>query len=137
MSFLLDTNVISELRKGARADGRVRAWFARLGEHDIFLSVLVVGELRRGIDAVRSRDPRQAAALERWVTTLTRAHAARILPVDLPVAEEWGRLSARRTASPVDVLMAATARVHGLILATRNLRDVVWTGVECLDPFAA
>lgn len=136
MNFLLDTNVISELRKGERANPDVRAWFARVAEQEIFLSVLVIGELRRGIDAVRERDSRQAGALERWLGTIVRAHGERILPVDLGVAEEWGRLSAQRSASIVDALLAATARVHGLVLATRNLKDVAWTGVPCVDPFA-
>ena len=135
MSVLLDTNVVSELRKGDRADERVRAWFAAVPEVDIHLSVLVVGELRRGIEAVRGRDARQAQVLERWLQRLTRQHADRILPVDRRVAEEWGRFSARRQVSPVDVLMAATAKVHELTLVTRNVRDVAWTGVDFLNPF--
>ena len=97
--------------------------------------MLVVGEIRRGIDVIRRRDASHAASLERWHRHLVADHAERILPIDLAVAEEWGRLGAVRSASAVDTLLAATARVHGLILATRNVRDVVWTGVECLDPF--
>ena len=135
MSLLLDTNVVSELRKGARANARVRAWIEDIGDDEIHLSVLVVGELRRGIEAVRRRDPRQAVSLERWLARVVRDHAARILPVDERVAEEWGRLTALRPASVVDTLMAATARIHGLILVTRNARDVAWTGVPHLNPF--
>ena len=133
--MLLDTNIVSELRKGERADARVRAWFATLPEADIHLSVLVIGELRRGLERVRSKDARQAQALERWLQRLTRLHADRILPVDARVADEWGRFSARRSASPIDVLMAATAGVHQLTLVTRNTRDVAWTGVAHLNPF--
>ena len=99
------------------------------------MSVLVVGELRRGVERIRRKDPRQAAGLERWLGRLVAAHADRILPVDLEVAEAWGRLSASRPASLVDTLLAATAQVHGLILVTRNTKDVVWTGVACLNPF--
>ena len=135
MSLLLDTNIVSELRKGSRADRRVRAWFDAQSESDLYLSVLVIGELRRGVEHVRGKDARQAQALERWLQRLTRQHADHILPVDLRVADEWGRFSARRSAPPVDVLMAATARVHQLTLVTRNTRDIAWTGVAHLNPF--
>ena len=113
----------------------MRAWFARVPDEDIYLSVLVIGEIRRGAEAIRRRDARQAAALEQWLRRLAVEHADRLLPLDLAVAEEWGRLSALRSVSVVDTLLAATARVHGLILATRNVRDVAWTGVRCVDPF--
>jgi hypothetical protein len=135
VSLLLDTNIVSELRKGERAHPRVRAWFEAVADREIHLSVLVVGELRRGIERVRAKDATQATALERWLQRLTREHADRILPVDRRVAEQWGRFSAERNGSPVDVLMAATARVHELVLVTRNTRDVAWTGVACLNPF--
>lgn len=137
MSLLLDTNVVSELRKGNRAHPRLREWFEGVEESDIHLSALVVGELRRGVELVRARDARQANALDRWLTRLVALHADRILPVDRAVAEAWGRLSAKRSASMADTLMAATAVVHGLILVTRNVKDVAWTGVPWLNPFAA
>jgi predicted nucleic acid-binding protein len=137
VSLLLDTNVLSELRKGARANARVREWFAGVADDEIHLSVLVVGELRRGIERIRRRDARQAVALERWLGRVVREHAPRILAVDGRVAEEWGRLTAERPGSLVDTLMAATARVHGLVLVTRNTRDVAWTGVPHLNPFEA
>jgi predicted nucleic acid-binding protein len=135
VSLLLDTNVVSELRKGKRTHPRVRAWFESVADADLHLSVLVVGELRRGIERVRAKDARQATALERWLQRLTREHADRILPIDRRVAEQWGRFSAERNGSPVDVLMAATAFVHELVLVTRNTRDVAWTGVSCMNPF--
>jgi predicted nucleic acid-binding protein len=135
VSFLLDTNVVSELRKGARASLRVRAWLADVAEEEVHLSVLVIGELRRGIESIRRRDPRQAVSLERWLGRVVKDHAGRILPVDGRVAEEWGRLTALRPASVVDTLLAATAKVHGLVLVTRNTRHVAWTGVPCLNPF--
>jgi hypothetical protein len=130
VSLLLDTNVLSELRKGARADPQLLAWVAGVADDEVHLSVLVEGELRRGIETIRRRDPRQAIALERWLARVVRDHAARILPVDDRVAEEWGRLAARRAASIVDTLMAATARVHGLVLVTRTFET--WPGRVCL-----
>ncbi len=137
MSLLLDTNVLSELRKGARANAYLRAWFDGVSVDEIFLSVLVVGELRRGVELVRRRDTKQAAALERWLTRVTTDHTERILPVDEPVANLWGRLTAKQPGSVIDTLMAATALVHGLLLVTRNVKDVAWTGVSYLNPFEA
>ena len=102
---------------------------------DLFLSVLVVGEIRNGIEKVRRRDGAAAAALEDWLEGLVASHGDRILPVDRKVAEEWGRLASRRTLPVVDGLMAATAIVHGLTLVTRNVRDVSGTGATVLDPF--
>lgn len=135
MSLLLDTNVLSELRKGTRADAHLRVWFDRVSVDEIYLSVLVIGELRRGIELVRRRDAKQAGALERWLTRVTIDHAERILPVDGPVADQWGRLTAKQPGSVIDTLMAATALVHGHVLVTRNVKDVAWTGVSCLNPF--
>jgi toxin FitB len=135
VSLLLDTNVISELRKGPRADPSVVEWFEGVAEEEIHLSVLVVGELRRGIESLRARDARQAGALETWLRQVVREHAERILPVDSRVAEQWGRLTAMRSGSVIDTLMAATAQVFELVLVTRNVKDVAWTGVSCLNPF--
>ena len=135
MSFLLDTNVMSELRKGDRANAQVFEWFNEVADDEIHLSVLAIGELRRGVETARKRDPVQAAALDRWVGRLVANHAERIFPVDGPVADRWGRLAAIRAASVIDTLMAATAIEHGLVLVTRNVKDVAWTGVSYLDPF--
>jgi predicted nucleic acid-binding protein len=137
VSLLLDTNIVSELRKGARVHPDVRSWFETINDFEIHLSVLTVGEIRRGIENIRTKDAKQATALERWLHRLTREHADRILPIDRRVSEQWGRLSATRTGSPVDVLMAATAIAHELVLVTRNIRDVAWTGVACMNPFDA
>jgi predicted nucleic acid-binding protein len=136
VTWLLDTNIVSELRKGERADPRLRAWFAEAEEDALFTSVLVVGEVRRGIESIRRRDVPSALALELWLTTLTDGFADRILPVDRMVAEEWGRLNVPDPVPTVDGLLAATARVHGLTLVTRNTRDVTRTGVPLLDPTA-
>jgi predicted nucleic acid-binding protein len=108
---------------------------ASVGDDDLALSVVVIGEIRRGIEQVRRRDARRAGALEHWLAQLLANHEDSVLPVDRAVAEEWGRLTAVRSGSLVDLLMAATARVHGLTLVTRNVRDIEWTGVPYLNPF--
>lgn len=137
MSYLLDTNVLSELRKGERADASVTAWFTDVAEEEIFLSVLTIGEIRRGIESVRRRDPDSAAALDRWLALLSEAHADRILPVDRAIAEEWGRMNVPDPLPVVDGLLAATARVLGFTLVTRNVADVEGTDVDLFDPFAS
>lgn len=136
MSYLLDTNVISELRKGERADANVAAWFAGIAEEEIFLSVLTIGEIRRGIESVRRRDPDSAAALDRWLHLVSEAHGDRVVPIDPAIAEEWGRMNAPDPLPVVDGLLAATAKVLGLTLVTRNIADVEGAGIESLDPFA-
>ncbi len=135
MSYLLDTNVISELRKGKRADANLTAWFAEVAEEGIFLSVLTIGEIRRGIENVRRRDPDSAASLDRWLARLSGAHGERILAIDREIAEEWGRMNAPDHLPVVDGLLAATARVLGLTLVTRNVADVEHAGVDLVDPF--
>lgn len=136
MSYLLDTNVISELRKGERADPEVASWFAELADEEIYLSVLAIGEIRRGIESVRRRDLDSAAALDRWLALLSEAHGDRILPVDRAIAEEWGRMNVPDPMPAIDGLLAATARVLGLTLVTRNAADVEGAGVELLNPFS-
>jgi predicted nucleic acid-binding protein len=133
--FLLDTNVVSELRKGARANEHVLAWLAPIDGADLFFSVLVVGELRQGVERLRLRDASQAERLDRWLRKLVDDYAARLLPVDERVAELWGRLNVPDPISAVDGLLAATAIVHDLTLVTRNVRHVERTGVRFLNPF--
>lgn len=134
--FLVDTNVLSEARKTSRANPRVVAWI-RAHREDLYLSVLVTGEIRRGIEAVRTRDPTAAASLERWLREVETGFEERILPIDGAVADRWGRLMAERTLPVIDGLLAATALVHGLTLATRNIRDVARSGVSAVNPFLA
>ncbi|HEY8501087.1 MAG TPA: type II toxin-antitoxin system VapC family toxin [Solirubrobacterales bacterium] len=136
MSYLLDTNVISELRKGKRADENVRAWFGELADEEIYLSVLTIGEIRRGVESVRRRDPDAAAALDSWLARLGEVHRDRILPLDRAIAEEWGKMNVPDPLPVVDGLLAATAKVAGLTFATRNVADVEGSGVELVDPFS-
>ena len=135
MSFLIDTNIISEVRKGARCDAKVAAWYASINDADIYLSVLVLGEIRKGIELARPRDPAKADALEAWLVAVNAAFGERILPIDRAVSDQWGRMSALRPLSTVDGLLAATAKVHRMVLVTRNEADVVGLGAEVLNPF--
>lgn len=135
MSYLLDTNVISELRKGKRAERSVVEWFDGLADQEVYLSVLTIGEIRRGVESVRRRDPDSASALDSWLSRLTETHRDRILLVDRAIAEEWGRMDVPDPLPVVDGLLAATARIVGLTLVTRNVADVESTGVETLNPF--
>jgi predicted nucleic acid-binding protein len=136
LSYLIDTNVLSELRKGERCDPNVSRWFASVHPEEVFLSVLAVGEIRSGIERIRRRDDRSARVLDTWLRRLLAEHSDRILPIDEAIAQEWGRLSVPDPIPVVDGLMAATARVHSLTLATRNLKDVGRTGVPCINPFS-
>lgn len=137
MTFLIDTNVLAELRKGARANAHVRAWFRDLDPDVIMLSVVTIGEIRRGIESLRRRDVVAARSLDRWLGGLLRDHADRILDINLEIAQEWGRLNVPDPLPVVDGLLAATARVHGLVVATRNVKDVGRGGVDVVNPFTA
>lgn len=134
MSWLLDTNIVSELRKGERADLRLRTWFADVEDDEIFTSVLVLGEIRRGIESVRRRDATSALALEQWLIRLATGFGERILPVDVRVADQWGALNVPDPLPTIDGLLAATALVHDLTLVTRSVKDVASTGARTLDP---
>jgi len=135
LSYLLDTNVVSELRKGDRADKAVMTWFSQVKDEDLHLSVLVLGELRQGVERLRTRDVRSAEQLDRWLRRLAEGYGGRILPVDEAVAEVWGRLNVPDPISVVDGLLAATALVHDLTLVTRNTKDVARAGAPLLNPF--
>ena len=135
MAYLLDTNVVSELRKGDRCAPAVRAWFTSLEEGDAYLSVLVVGEIERGIERIRKRDRKSAARLRRWLSSVCTEFDDRILPITLPIARAWGKLGAPNPIPTVDGLLAATAHVHGLILATRDTRHLATLDVEWVNPF--
>ena len=135
MSWLVDTNIISEVRKGPRCHPGVAAWWAGVDDADLFLSTLTLGEIRKGVEAVRPRDPARAAALELWLGDVAGAFGPRLLGIDASVADAWGRMAAKRTVPVVDGLLAATAAVHGLVLVTRNTADVEGLGAAVLNPF--
>lgn len=135
MSYLIDTNIISEVRKGARCDANVLAWYASIADDELFLSSLVLGEIRKGIERLRARDAAKAALFERWLADLEAAFDGRIHAVDTAVADQWGRISAIRSVPETDALLAATALTHDLTFVTRNDRDIAGLGVKVLNPF--
>lgn len=136
MSWLLDTNVVSELRKGYKADSFVRSWAQRTCKDRQAISVLTLGEIRKGIEQLRGKDSHQAETLDLWLLDLTQRYKEDILPVCEAVSDEWGRLNMKRTLPVIDGLLAATARVYGLTIATRNISDFEGVGVTVVNPFA-
>jgi toxin FitB len=136
MSYLLDTNVLSETRKRQPAKG-VGDWIAATPPERLHVSVLTLGEIEQGIARVRGRgDPRQASALERWLRDVETGFEDRVLPVTLPVAAAWGRQQYAQPLPVIDALIAATARVHGMTVVTRNVKDFELAGVQVFNPFA-
>jgi toxin FitB len=136
--YLIDTNVISEVRKGARANRGVRGFFSRLRRErvPVFLSVVTVGELRRGVNLVRYRgDEDQARRLESWLAGVLDGYGDHILAIDADIAQVWGRLRVPHPANALDKLIAATALVYDLTVVTRNSRHFTDSGVRILDPF--
>ena len=135
MSFLLDTNVISELAK-TKPNFKVIAWLGSIPSTDLFLSVITLGEIRKGIEKKRAASPGNAARLEAWLTTLVLHYRSRVLPFDQDSADQWGRIMALHPTVPVeDSQLAATALQHRLTFATRNVRHIAKTGVPFVDPF--
>ena len=134
VTYLLDTNVVSEARK-TRGDANVKAWLAPKHDSQLFLSSLVLGEIRIGIERLRRHDHRQADLLELWLVNLRPQYADRILPVTVDVADEWARMSVPDPVPIIDGLIAATAKVHDLILVTRDTGYFAERGVRVLNPF--
>lgn len=136
MKYLVDTNVLSEVRKVERADGGVRRWFESVQDDELFVSVLVLGEIRRGVELKRRKDPRAAQHLEAWLEQLTRDFGERLLPVDARVADAWGRMQGIRPLPAIDGLLAATAQANRLTLVTRNTGDFAALRIQVLNPFS-
>ncbi|MET7464303.1 type II toxin-antitoxin system VapC family toxin [Nonomuraea sp. NPDC005501] len=135
VGYLLDTNMVSEVRK-RNGDPRVKEWIeASLGP-TLHLSTVSLGEIRCGIELRRRRDPEQAMILERWLARLYASFHDRIVPVTSDIAEEWGRLNTTRPLPTAGGLLAATAKVHGWSVVTRNVKDFAETGVTVVNPFA-
>ena len=136
MTYLLDTNVLSETRKRQPAAG-VANWIAETSPTHLHVSVLTLGEIGQGIARILNRgDRQQAAALERWLSGIETGFEDRVLPVTLPVAEAWSRQQYAHPLPVIDGLIAATARVHGMTVVTRNVKDFELAGVQVLNPFA-
>ncbi len=135
MAYLLDTNVLSELRKSDRCDANVRAWARRIPASELWISVLSLGEIRKGIESLRRKDAPQCVVLERWLGIVEQEFENHILPITEAIADEWGRLQARQSMSIVDSLIAATALVHNLTVVTRNAKDFKAADVPVVNPF--
>jgi predicted nucleic acid-binding protein len=134
--YLIDTNVVSEWRKGPRADRGVTGWFRSSNGDDMHLSVLTAGEFQNGIERLRRRDAQSAVVLEAWLSEVVDTFEDRILPVDLDVTRVWATLGVPDPVPVIDGLLAATARCHGLTMVTRNVTHFRAAGVDVLNPFS-
>ena len=133
--FLVDTVTLSELRRRKR-DPMVVAWFERQRTADLFISVISIGEIERGIARQRAVDPAFADALAAWLDRVLTLYGERVVPFDLRTARRWGALSAALGNDSADLMIAATALEHGLTVVTRNASDFAPTGAATLDPFS-
>ena len=136
MKVLVDTNVFSELKRRRKAAAHVVAWFRQIPREELFTSVVVLGEILRGIELVARRDQRQAAELIRWYAEVRERLDDRVFAVDEAVMTIWSQISVPDMLPAYDGLIAATALVHGMMVATRNTTDYRRVGVEVVDPWS-
>ncbi len=137
--YLLDTNILSEIRKKKDANKGVMRFFkqAMKNNENLYLSVITIGEIRRGIELIRYRnDIRQADLLEKWLNIVLNEYQDNILDIDEDVAQLWGKLRSPHPEHALDKQIAATALIHGLIVVTRNEKDFLKSGVEIINPFS-
>jgi len=135
MPFLIDTNILSELRKGPRCDAKVAGWALRERGDAHYISVLSLGEIRKGIELLRKKSPDHCDALEVWLQRLQVDYASCTIGITREIADRWGEMCSRRPLPVIDSLLAATAFEFGLTLATRNTRDFAGLGISTVDPF--
>ena len=136
--YLIDTNVISEIRKGSKANAGVRQFFDATITHNtpLYVSSITIGELRRGVDLIFHRgDSIQGKLLENWLTTILQQYQSSILGIDSDIAQLWGKLRVPDAQHALDKLIAATALIYDLTVVTRNVKDFEHTGVRLLNPF--
>ena len=133
--YLLDTNVVSELRR-VRPHGAVIAWLESVRNETLHVSAVTIGEIQAGVEVTREQDPEKAAEIEAWLQEVAESH--NVLSVDAPIFRVWARLMHRRSDSLIeDAMIAATATVHNLTVVTRNVRDFAVFDVRTLNPFEA
>ena len=135
MSFLFDTNVLSELRRGPQADERLRGWNSGVEDGERFTSIIVIAELMKGAALRRRKDIAGGAILDRWIAGVVGEFEGRILPIDLSTASVWAQLMAQQSRPPIDMLIAATAIGNGMTLVTRNISDFEGSGARVLNPW--
>jgi len=135
MPYLLDTNIISELRKAPTCDPKLLKWAKSTASEQHFLSLLTFGEIRKGIEILRRRSPQQCNAFENWLLQLQQQYRDNVLPLSESVINRWGHLMATRTFPVIDGILAATALTFDLTLATRNIDDFAGSGVDLVNPF--
>ena len=135
MPYLLDTNILSELRRGQRCDPKVAEWAHSTSADRHCISALSLGEIRKGIEILRRKSPQQCPAFENWLLTLQTEYEADILPITDRISDQWGHMMAQQTLPVIDGLLAATALSHGLTVATRNVADFKNSGVNMVNPF--
>jgi len=134
--YLIDTNVISELRKGSKCNLGVQRFFESIQSESIYISVLTLGEIRRGCENIRQRgDTLQASQLENWLEEITREYKNKILSFDDECAQIWGKLMSPHKSNPIDKQIAAIAMINQLAVVTRNVDDFRETGVQMINPF--
>lgn len=134
--YLVDTNVISEARKGAKANRGVQKFFQAIAPEDLYLSAQTIGEIRRGLENIRHRgDLPQTKKLEKWLDLVVSDYADKILTFDEECAQVWGRLMSPHPEHPIDKQIAAIALLHDMAVVTRNVDDFRGTGVEIVNPF--
>ncbi len=134
--YLIDTNILAEIRKHERCNPGIRRWFTQVDDDSLYLSVLVLGEIRRGIELLRRRDSVAAGQLDAWLHRISAQFTHRILTIDRNICDIWGGLGLQQPVPPIDGLLAATALFHDLVLVTRNTNDIQRTGVHHLNPFS-
>jgi len=134
MSFLLDTDILSAIRRKQR-DQNLEKWLLSINSLDVYISVVTIGEVERGITQQRRNNPAFAEDLQRWLDTILQRYQQRILPLSISIAQRWGRLSAELGHNSADLMIAATALEHNLIVATRNTRHFEPTQVSLINPY--
>ena len=134
MSFLLDTDILSAIRRKQR-DQNLEKWLLSINSLDVYISVVTIGEVERGITQQRRNNPEVAEDLQRWLDTILQRYQQRILPLSISIAQRWGRLSAELGHNSADLMIAATALEHNLIVATRNTRHFEPTLVGLINPY--
>jgi hypothetical protein len=135
MGYLIDTNILSELRKKQNANPNVQFWFSGIAGEECYISVLTIGEIVNGIKRLEPKDMNSAKNIQTWLDRVTIDFSDRILPITAKISTVWGEMTPKMPMPVVDSLLASTAIIHNLTLVTRNIKDVESSGAKLLNPF--